>query len=104
MQIALCAKAPESAIPSGWHAQGVIRINNLSMKAQDDIRTFLRLIPRHEFGGVVYEETGEVRIPRDKEWFLFFNSPVFKMAYGEYLADYSILRPVGTTGDADGMG
>ena len=56
---------------------------------------FLRLVrPRHTFGGVTFEETGERRTPKEGEWFLteFSNGATF--ATVAFTFTTSILRPV----------
>ena len=57
----------------------------------------LRLIrPRHTFGGVVFEETGERRRGQAGEWFLALGS-IGCVVVGTAL-EYSILRVVGFEG------
>jgi len=62
---------------------------------------------RHTFGGVTFEETGEVRSPRDGEWFTAVNhihdiSPVACAAHGWHAmhgVDRAILKHVALEGE-----
>lgn len=57
---------------------------------------YLRLInKRHSHGGVVFEETGEVRKARYREWYLDNGRPTFGLYSDEIPEDdCPILRPV----------
>ena len=62
-------------------------------------RMILALQPppaRHTFGGVVFEETGEVREPRDSDWFLYTEDEACCCTDAEenYPLGHPILRPV----------
>ena len=47
---------------------------------------------RHTFGGIVFEETGDMRQPEEGEWILNNGHPQY--AAMVYLATFPILRPV----------
>ncbi len=59
---------------------------------------WFRLVPvRHTFGGIVFEETGEVRQVEQGEWYLSrepVNEPVCHKDQNKTYRKYSILRPV----------
>ncbi len=59
---------------------------------------WFRLVPvRHTFGGIVFEETGEVRRAGQGEWYLSrepVNEPICHRHQDGTYSEYSILRPV----------
>jgi len=61
------------------------------------IRTILHPVPTiHEFGGVRFEETGEIRRAKQGEWFLAtgYPHPVFHYGIDAYYEEHPILRPL----------
>lgn len=65
------------------------------VRAEDEPAIYLRLLrKRHTFGGVVYEETGEERVPLLDEWAMTEDS-VHYFHYGAGLTR-AILKPIGT--------
>lgn len=63
---------------------------------------FLRLVrPQYTFGEVVFEETGEHRVPQVGEWFIssFFPNVIYA-GQGESTYPKTILRPISLTGEA----
>lgn len=64
----------------------------------DELCAILSPPKRHTIGGVVFEETGEVREPRLDDWYLMSGRPVFYSSTFS-LSRRTILRPVEIVGD-----
>ncbi len=60
-------------VADAWHITPDGEIEKCGIPSvHDNTVTLLRLIrPSHTFGGLVFEETGEVRMVAADEWFLF---------------------------------
>jgi len=65
------------------------------------MRAIVHLIPKppitHDFGGIRFEETGEVRRVREGEWYLSTKGkvwPVHDLHQYDYIHNYIILKPI----------
>jgi hypothetical protein len=48
---------------------------------------------QHVFGGVVFEETGEIRLPRKGEWFTY-KDELYVDQTGNWREEHKIMRPL----------